>query len=130
MKPKLTNIFIDDIPGGRKSIRIDFDNDRHHASHPIAGDRDEVANALHALAAQLKRDEHLDGQNLTTQLPAAQLAVQTCSALVIDIKRAHDGSNPFASLYLSDLLRTAAELQRNISRYADACRATVAQTET
>lgn len=63
MKPKLTNIFIDDLPGGRKSIRLDFDNDRHHASPLIAGDRDEVANALHALVVQLKRDEHLDGQN-------------------------------------------------------------------
>lgn len=63
MKPKLTNIFIEDLSGGRKSIRLDFDNDRHHASPLIAGDRDEVANALHALAVQLRSDKHLDGQN-------------------------------------------------------------------
>lgn len=63
MKPKLINIFIDGFPGSLKAIRLDFDNDRHHMSRLIGGDRDEIADVLYSLALQIKQDGHLDGVN-------------------------------------------------------------------
>ncbi len=56
--PKLTHIFIDEFLGV-KCIRLDFDNDRHHASRPIIGTRDDIAYVLHSLAAQLMADGEL-----------------------------------------------------------------------
>jgi hypothetical protein len=63
MKPKLTSISILESFSGVQTIRLDFDNDRHHASIPIHGDRDDIAEALMRLAANLKRDENLDSPN-------------------------------------------------------------------
>ena len=54
-KPQLTGIFVDDFRG-IKTIRLDFDNDRHHASQPIAGDRDAVSMALYDWRCSSKND--------------------------------------------------------------------------
>lgn len=71
MNPNLTKLWIREFDG-RKEIRADFDNDRHHAvmiesPHRIY----QVANALMILARNIAQDPHLAG--ITSLCPQSHL---------------------------------------------------------
>ncbi len=60
MATKLERVWLGDGPGGTKSIRLDWDNDRHHevVIGPVC-DADAVREALLQMAHLVGRDPHL-----------------------------------------------------------------------
>lgn len=58
--PVLEEIWQNDLPGGRRIIRLSWSNDRYHAV-AVQGEctADNVAEALHSLACLVQNDGHL-----------------------------------------------------------------------
>jgi len=57
--PKLTNLWLQKDGAFLPTLRVDFDNDRHHALMLEDASVSGVAKALHLLAHQIEADPHL-----------------------------------------------------------------------
>lgn len=86
MTAELIRVWINEFEG-RRELRLDWSNDRHHALEiPSGCDADELAHLLHDFAELVRTDEQLGAAVPYVRVPASKITYGDCYRFGLSIK--------------------------------------------